>query len=128
MSLPTDPFAAPSTGPFALEPARANDTPGAATTTGLRRRALVAATGTVALGAAVVGVTLGVGDGPAPGATVAAPVAAAMPAPPAVGAPIVPATPSPPAVTTRATPAADTLMRHYHVAGRNLTECSICHR
>jgi cytochrome c3-like protein len=29
---------------------------------------------------------------------------------------------------TDATPAADTLMRHYHVAGRNLTECSICHR
>jgi hypothetical protein len=109
MSLPTDPFAAPSSGPLTLVGAPAVPPPPVRR---VRRRALVAATGTVALGAAVVGVTLGAGDGPAlsSAASTVAPAAgaAAPPAPPAVGAPIVPAGPTPPAVTTRATPAADT--------------------
>ena len=109
MSLPTDPFAAPSSGPIVL--ARADDAPPPAGPR-TRRRALAAATGTVALGAAVVGVTLGTVDAPdlSSAASTVAPAAgaAAAVAPPAVGAPIVPATPTPPAVTTRATPAADT--------------------
>lgn len=106
MSLPTDPFAAPSSGPIVL--ARADDPPRPGVRP-LRRRALAAATGTVALGAAVVGVTLGAGDGQAPSSAASMlPPAAAAPDPPVVGAPIVPAAPSPPAVTTRAAPAADT--------------------
>jgi hypothetical protein len=123
MSLPTDPFAAPSSGPIVL--ARADDAPPPAGTR-VRRRALVAATGTVALGAAVVGVTLGTVDAPdlSSAASTGAPAAgaAATLAPPAVGAPIVPATPAPPAVTTRATPAADTTSTRSRPTTRTTTD------
>jgi hypothetical protein len=122
MSLPTDPFAAPSSGPMTL--VCADPRPPVAPRA--RRRALVAATGTVALGAAVVGVTLGAGDGPdlSSAASTVAPAAGATAtlAPPAVGAPIVPATPTPPAVTTRATPAADTTTTRSRDAARAATD------
>ncbi len=111
MSLPTDPFAAPSSGPLPLELARADDA-ARTRTVHLRRRVLAAATGTVALGAAAVGVTLGVGSGPdlSSAASTLAPAAgaAATLAPPVVGEPIVPRDPTPPPVTTRATPTAET--------------------
>lgn len=112
MSLPTDPFAAPSSGPLALGPALAEDR--AEERAALRWppptwRALAVATGTLAVGAAAVGASLGVGGPPDPASSSLAPAAgaAATLAPPAVGAPIVPRNPTPPWVTTRPTPAAD---------------------
>jgi hypothetical protein len=111
MSLPTDPFAAPSSGPLALELARAQDRENAA---GPRRRryVLAAATGTLAVGAAAVGLSLNAGVDQEVTSTAAslAPAAgaAATLAPPAVGAPIMPRDPTPPVVTTQPSPAAQT--------------------
>ncbi|MEJ2868797.1 hypothetical protein WCD74_13580 [Actinomycetospora sp. OC33-EN08] len=120
MSLPTDPFAAPSTGPQAVVLRRAGEDeiagwdPDAQQVrqVGGRRPALVAAgaAGVLAVGASVVGVALTSG-GPAPVAPSSlAPAAgaAATLTPPAVGNPIVPPEVTPPAVTTRERPVAET--------------------
>ena len=110
MSLPTDPFAAPSSGPLALGPGRAEDERAAGLS---RRRALAVVTGTLAVGAAAVGVALGVDGGTdltsAASSVAPAAGAAATLAPPAVGAPIVPKDPTPSPVTTRPTPVADSM-------------------
>lgn len=103
MSLPTDPFAAPSSGPLVLEPTRVQDVVLAA---GPRRSryVLAAVTGSLAVGAAAVGLSLGAGEDqevPSAAASLAPAAGAVAPlAPPAVGAPIVPPSPSPPAVST----------------------------
>ncbi|MCD2197507.1 hypothetical protein LQ327_29465 [Actinomycetospora endophytica] len=111
MSLPTDPFAAPSSGPLALDLARAQDQETAAAPR-RRRFVLAGVTGTLAVGAAAVGLSLSGGGEPevtsAAASLAPAAGAAATLAPPAVGAPIVPASPAPPVVTTTPSPAAET--------------------
>jgi hypothetical protein len=113
MSLPTDPFAAPSSGPLALDLARAQEREGPRGPS-RRRIALAAATGTLAVGAVAAGVSFGTGgpqqDLSAASTSSLAPEAgaAATLVPPAAGAPIVPQDPTPPVVTTRPQPEADT--------------------
>ncbi|MDL5157130.1 hypothetical protein [Actinomycetospora termitidis] len=116
MSLPTDPFAAPSTGPQAVVLRRADEGDLAAWDPDAqearsRRPAVVAAgaAGVLVVGASVVGVALGSGSpAPLPSSLAPAAGAAATLTPPAVGNPIVPAEVTPPAVTTRERPVAET--------------------
>lgn len=111
MSLPTDPFAAPSTAPQAVVLLRADAAPDARRP----RTALIAggAAGVLAVGATVAGVTLATGgQAPAPSSSLApAAGARATVAPPVVGNPIVPTEVTPPVVTTRERPAAATTRR-----------------
>ncbi|WP_433799642.1 hypothetical protein [Actinomycetospora sp. CA-084318] len=107
MSLPTDPFAAPSTAPQAVVLRRAATDPDARRT----RPTLVAggAAGLLAVGATVTGVVLTTGGPtPAPAALAPSAGAAATLVPPVVGSPIVPTEVAPPVVTTRERPAART--------------------
>ncbi|MCD2189196.1 hypothetical protein [Actinomycetospora soli] len=107
MSLPTDPFAAPSTAPQAVVLRRAAAEPDARRT----RPALIAggAVGLFAVGATVTGVVLTTAGPPAaPAALAPSAGAAATLVPPLVGAPIVPTEVAPPVVTTRERPAART--------------------